>query len=79
MAQTSAEPISYMRLRGMLEVIRPESVLALTATAGPQVIDDVCRTLGIPEGRAPDFEDVSLSESDNAVSRDDHRRWGHQT
>lgn len=57
---------SYMRLRGMLEVIRPESVLALTATAGPQVIDDVCRTLGIPEGRAPDFEDVSLSESDNA-------------
>ena len=50
----------------MLDVIQPESVLALTATAGPQVIDDICRTLGIPEGRAPDFTDVSLSESDNA-------------
>ena len=56
---------SYMRLRGMLDLVKPESVLALTATAGPQVIDDICSTLGIPPGRAPDFADSSLSESDN--------------
>ncbi|GMH82374.1 hypothetical protein TrST_g12566 [Triparma strigata] len=61
---------SYMRLRGVLELIEPESVLALTATAGTEVINDVCRTLGIPEGRTPNFEDVSLKEKDNKFMGD---------
>ncbi|GMH66345.1 hypothetical protein TL16_g04408, partial [Triparma laevis f. inornata] len=56
---------SYMRLRGVLDLIEPESVLALTATAGQEVINDVCRTLGIPEKKTPDFEDLSLKEKDN--------------
>ena len=59
-----------MRLRGVLELIEPESVLALTATAGTEVINDVCRTLGIPEGRTPNFEDVSLKEKDNKFMGD---------
>jgi hypothetical protein len=40
---------SYMRLRGMLSLLRPESVLALTATASPLVLKDVSSILGIGE------------------------------
>lgn len=38
---------SYLRLRSMMEMIEPQSVLAVTATAGPRVVSDVCRTLQI--------------------------------
>ena len=38
-----------MRLRSILNLIRPQSVLAITATAGPLVIDDITRTLGMPK------------------------------
>jgi hypothetical protein len=38
---------SYLRLRSMMELIRPESILAITATAGPRVVNDICRTLNI--------------------------------
>lgn len=38
---------SYLRLKSMVDMIRPESVLAMTATAGPTVIKDICSTLGI--------------------------------
>jgi ATP-dependent DNA helicase Q4 len=38
---------SYMRLATTLEIIQPKSVLAMTATAGPRVVDDICRTLNI--------------------------------
>ena len=56
---------SYMRLRGILNLLKPNAVLALTATAGKEVIDDVCGTLGIPRGRVGEFEDCSLGEVDN--------------
>ncbi|GMH69678.1 hypothetical protein TrRE_jg209, partial [Triparma retinervis] len=56
---------SYMRLRGILGTLKPGAVLALTATAGDEVIDDVCETLGIPKGRVGEFEDASLEEKDN--------------
>lgn len=38
---------SYLRMRAMMELIQPQSVLAITATAGPRVVKDICRTLGI--------------------------------
>lgn len=30
--------------------MEPQSVLALTATAGPRVVDDICQSLEIPRG-----------------------------
>ena len=39
---------SYLRLRSLLPMIRHKSVLALTATAGVKVIQDICLTLDIP-------------------------------
>ena len=38
---------SYLRLRSLLDKIEPQSVLAITATAGRQVVEDICRTLKI--------------------------------
>jgi DEAD/DEAH box helicase len=38
---------SYLRLQSIIDLIEPRSVLAITATAGPRVIDDICRTLKI--------------------------------
>jgi len=56
---------SYMRLKGVMSLMKPESVLALTATAGENVIDDVCHTLDIPRNRCSAFSDTSLKEKDN--------------
>lgn len=39
---------SYLRVRSLLSLIEPKSVLALTATAGPMVVRDICNTLCIP-------------------------------
>ena len=38
---------SYLRLRSLLDCIEPRSVLAITATAGPPIVRDICRFLGI--------------------------------
>lgn len=40
---------SYLRVKSLLPLIEPKSVLALTATAGPMVVRDICHTLGIPD------------------------------
>ena len=39
---------SYLRIRSLIDLIAPLSVLAVTATAGPKVISDICRSLDIP-------------------------------
>jgi len=39
---------SYLRVRSLLPLIDPKSVLALTATAGPMVVRDICSALCIP-------------------------------
>ena len=39
---------SYLRIRSLVPMLEPKSILALTATAGPMVIKDICHTLGIP-------------------------------
>ena len=38
----------YLRLREVLETLRPEHVLACTATATPRVRDEIVRQLGLP-------------------------------
>jgi superfamily II DNA helicase RecQ len=38
---------SYLRLRSIMAMIQPQSVLAITATAGPKVVDDICHILDI--------------------------------
>lgn len=40
---------SYLRLKSLLDLMQPESVLAMTATAGPLVINDICDVLNIPQ------------------------------
>jgi hypothetical protein len=39
---------SYLRVKSLLPLIEPKSVLALTATAGPLVVRDICNALCIP-------------------------------
>lgn len=39
---------SYLRVKSLLPLINPKSVMALTATAGPMVVRDICNTLCIP-------------------------------
>jgi Superfamily II DNA helicase len=40
--------VSYLRLRTLVSKLKPRSILALTATAGPPVIKDICHTLHVP-------------------------------
>ena len=44
---------SYLRLRSLMHKIAPQSVLAITATAGHQVVQDICRTLEIDHCARP--------------------------
>lgn len=43
---------SYLRLRSLMHKIEPQSILAITATAGHQVVHDICRTLDIDHDAA---------------------------
>lgn len=65
---------SYLRVRSLLPLIDPKSVLALTATAGPMVISDICNTLCIPycrcSGDMQDYSPVSLSSSTVSCASD---------
>ena len=38
----------FLRFKGLLQLMKPQSILAVTATAGDRVIQDICHTLGIP-------------------------------
>lgn len=45
----------------------PKSILAITATAGPRVIDDICETIGInQEKNHPDSKDDSVRVLESA-------------
>jgi ATP-dependent DNA helicase Q4 len=53
---------SYLRVRSLLSLIKPTSVLALTATAGPMVICDICNTLCIPfDGQCTTTDEIPSS------------------
>ena len=58
---------SYLRIQTMIDMIQPQSILAITATAGPRVVDDICRTLKIQrnaDSRMRDGNDQHGSEKD---------------
>jgi len=48
-----------------MKLIDPKSVLALTATAGPRVIEDICQTLEIPNTNKEESVDGVLTLSTN--------------
>ena len=61
---------SYLRVRSLLSLIQPKSVLALTATAGPMVVRDICNTLQIPfDGQCTINHEIpkSLDPANNGV------------
>lgn len=58
---------SYLRIKSLLPLINPKSVLALTATASVQVIPDICNALGIPYSEA-DISSISSTESPVCIS-----------
>lgn len=56
----------------MLSRLEPQSVLALTATAGPPVAKDICRTLHIPlneteHGRSEEPSPISIASEEHGV------------
>lgn len=56
---------SYLRIKCMIStIIKPKSILALTATASPKVIKDVCCVLNIEDDRVdvPSSFDIELYE-----------------
>ena len=65
---------SYLRVKSLLPLIEPKSILALTATAGPMVVKDICNTLCIPfDGRCFGDERVMpspITESHESNSSD---------
>jgi len=61
---------SYLRLRSLVLNLEPRSVLALTATASPPVIRDICRTLCMepPNSEVAEKCDIPCSgKEDNSV------------
>jgi DEAD/DEAH box helicase len=57
---------SYLRLQSIIDLIDPLSVLAITATAGPRVVDDICRTLKI-ENTISTPESMNMMRSNNTA------------
>jgi hypothetical protein len=51
----------------LLPLIEPKSILALTATAGPMVIRDICNTLCIPYNGADDCSPLPTTLDDGGV------------
>lgn len=54
-------------MQSVLNLIQPKSVLAITATAGPLVIDDITRTLGMPKlkrGVGDDTQGIKIYKAD---------------
>jgi hypothetical protein len=52
----------FLRFKRLLQLMEPQSVLAVTATAGPRVIKDITSTLGI---------DAAVEREDDAMFGDD--------
>ena len=55
---------SFLRFKSLLHLMQPKSVLAITATAGSRVIDDIRSTLGIQD-KESDGVRVMKSDRDN--------------
>jgi hypothetical protein len=61
---------SYLRLGSIVDIIEPKSVLAITATAGPRVIKDICRSLKIEHGPTIPSGDIEYGVKINRSNRD---------
>ena len=62
--------VSYLRLRTILSRLDPESVLALTATAGPAVVRDICHVLDIDQGNVEDPLSITTDQGIKVLSCD---------
>jgi superfamily II DNA helicase RecQ len=60
---------SYLRLRSVIDIIQPKSVLALTATAGPKVVRDLCVSLDIQKPASAYNKMISDSDIENVGVR----------
>ena len=63
---------SYLRLKSLLDLMQPESVLAMTATAGPLVINDICDVLNIPQCVKADSKSSLESQNQPVENETDH-------
>ena len=54
---------SYLRLQSIIDLIEPRSILAMTATAGPKVVEDICRTLRIENTTDTTLSGVRVSKT----------------
>jgi superfamily II DNA helicase RecQ len=54
----------FLRFKNLLNLLAPESVLAITATAGPRVLDDICDTMGISRSERVEGEESSGESKD---------------
>lgn len=55
----------FLRFRTLLQKMNPQSILAVTATAGSRVIEDICQTIGVPKRGT---EEVGKTSSDFSYS-----------
>ena len=62
---------AYLRLKSLLPLLKPQSLLALTATAGAAVIADICKNLGIKEHVKEFHEKESLVVKDSQTHNDE--------
>jgi superfamily II DNA helicase RecQ len=60
---------SYLRLRSVIDIIHPKSILALTATAGPKLVRDLCASLNIQQPSTTYNEMITVSDTENAGVR----------
>ena len=69
-------------MRSLIPLIKPLSILALTATAGPMVVRDICNTLCIPfDGLNTGVKESQLplgseKQIENKASNTSNRRDG---
>ena len=56
-------------MKSLIPLIEPKSILALTATAGPMVVRDICNTLCIPfNGRGLDGKGQLLPSPEKQIN-----------
>ena len=56
-------------MKSLIPLIEPKSILALTATAGPMVVQDICNTLCIPfNGRGLDGKGQLLPSPEKPIN-----------
>jgi superfamily II DNA helicase RecQ len=54
----------FLRFKNLLSMMAPKSILAITATAGPRVIDDISQTIGI-QAKTPQEHTSDSLQSDS--------------